>query len=109
MQQSYITLHQMGYAHSVETYYGGKLVGGLYGVSLGKAFFGESMFYIAGCFKGSALLPGGTAKTMGLPFHRCPAVDSPYEKMGAEEIPRKEFLLRLKKSLEFPTRRGKWE
>ncbi|GAB2182108.1 leucyl/phenylalanyl-tRNA--protein transferase [Denitratisoma sp. agr-D3] len=44
MQQAYIRLHQLGYAHSVETWVGGQLVGGLYGIALGRAFFGESMF-----------------------------------------------------------------
>jgi leucyl/phenylalanyl-tRNA---protein transferase len=41
----YIELHKMGYAHSVETYFDGKLAGGLYGVAIGSVFFGESMFY----------------------------------------------------------------
>ena len=45
MQQAYIDLHGLGYAHSVESWLDGQLVGGLYGVSLGKAFFGESMFH----------------------------------------------------------------
>ena len=45
MISAYDILHKMGYAHSVETYQEGKIVGGLYGISLGKAFFGESMFY----------------------------------------------------------------
>ena len=43
----YLTLHRLGYAHSVEVWAGGKIVGGLYGVCLGGAFFGESMFSIA--------------------------------------------------------------
>jgi len=43
--ESYSKLHDLGFAHSVETWYEGRLVGGLYGVSLGKCFFGESMFY----------------------------------------------------------------
>ncbi len=45
MIKAYINLHQLGYAHSVETYFEDKLVGGLYGVSIGRAFFGESMFH----------------------------------------------------------------
>lgn len=45
--ESYVLLHKMGYAHSIEAYQDGELVGGLYGVALGKAFFGESMFHIA--------------------------------------------------------------
>jgi len=44
--KEYIKLHKLGYAHSVEAYHDDKLVGGLYGVSLGKMFFGESMFHI---------------------------------------------------------------
>lgn len=44
MQQAYLRLHEMGYAHSVETWVDGQLVGGLYGMALGRAFFGESMF-----------------------------------------------------------------
>ncbi len=47
IQNSYINLHKLGFAHSVEAWEGGKLVGGLYGVSLGRAFFGESMFSTA--------------------------------------------------------------
>lgn len=45
MIEAYIKLHELGFAHSVETYFEDKLVGGLYGVSMGKAFFGESMFH----------------------------------------------------------------
>ena len=45
MREAYILLHKMGYAHSIETWQDGVLVGGLYGVGLGRAFFGESMFY----------------------------------------------------------------
>jgi leucyl/phenylalanyl-tRNA--protein transferase len=44
MKEAYIELHYMGFAHSVETYYKGELVGGLYGIAMGKGFFGESMF-----------------------------------------------------------------
>ena len=45
IKNAYTHLHQLGYAHSVETYLDGKLVGGLYGVAIGKVFFGESMFF----------------------------------------------------------------
>lgn len=44
IQSAYIRMHQLGYAHSVETYIDGELAGGLYGMALGQAFFGESMF-----------------------------------------------------------------
>ncbi len=46
MKQAYIKLHKLGYAYSVETYLNNKLVGGLYGVAIGKVFFGESMFHL---------------------------------------------------------------
>jgi leucyl/phenylalanyl-tRNA--protein transferase len=45
MINAYINLHELGFAHSVETYFNNELVGGLYGISIGKAFFGESMFH----------------------------------------------------------------
>src|SRR5512145_211867 len=45
MREAYARLHKLGYAHSVESWFDGELAGGLYGVSLGKAFFGESMFH----------------------------------------------------------------
>ena len=44
MERAYVTLHRLGYAHSVEAWEGDELAGGLYGVSLGRVFFGESMF-----------------------------------------------------------------
>ena len=44
MQAAYQSMHELGYAHSVETWYEGRLVGGLYGVAIGRVFFGESMF-----------------------------------------------------------------
>ena len=45
IRESYVNLHQLGHAHSVETWYNGELAGGLYGVSIGGAFFGESMYH----------------------------------------------------------------
>jgi leucyl/phenylalanyl-tRNA---protein transferase len=46
MKKAYVLLHKLGYAHSVETYLNNKLVGGLYGIAIGKVFYGESMFYV---------------------------------------------------------------
>ena len=61
MQEAYCTLHRMGYAHSVETWQNGQLVGGLYGLAIGKAFFGESMFSNdEGVRFGSFVLEGST-------------------------------------------------
>ena len=110
MQLAYTTLHQMGYAHSVEAYLEGKLAGGLYGVSLGKAFFGESMFYHKPDASKVALYYL-VEQLKEWDFHFIDAQQSTahMKRLGAEEMPRKEFLSRLKKALEFPTRIGKWE
>ena len=62
MQDAYIALHRLGFAHSVETWQAGELVGGLYGVSIGKAFFGESMFSCVSDASKTALV--GLAKVL---------------------------------------------
>ncbi len=110
MQQAYIRLHHCGYAHSVETYYKGNLVGGLYGVSLGKAFFGESMFFMVPDASKLALYYL-TEQMKQWSFHFIDAQQStPHLKsMGAEDVPRKNFLVLLKNALQYPTKRGKWK
>ena len=110
MKAAYGKLHELGYAHSFETYLEGELVGGLYGVSLGGAFFGESMFHLETDASKVAL------------FHlvqKCwesgfDLIDSqvPTDHMrtlGGREISRKEFLSALESSLEKKTLRGRWE
>ena len=79
MQEAYINFHGLGYAHSVETWFEGKLVGGLYGVSLGKAFFGESMFHRkTDASKVRLATSGGEAKGLGLSLHRLADDDGAY-------------------------------
>ena len=110
MQQAYSDLHHQGYAHSIETYHAGELVGGLYGVSLGKAFFGESMFhYMPDTSKVALYYLVEQLKQWDYHFIDAQQPTAHLKSMGAEEISRKEFLKKLKKALEFPTRRGKWE
>jgi leucyl/phenylalanyl-tRNA--protein transferase len=109
MKESYIHLHQLGFAHSVETYMDGKLAGGLYGVSLGRAFFGESMFYIQRDASKIALY-FLVKKLIDWEFH---FIDAQVEtahliNLGAESLPRKEFLALLKEALIYPTIKGKW-
>ena len=71
MKKAYIKLYAEGYAHSIETYYENELVGGLYqGLSLGKAFFGESMFHTKTDASKVALYYGRTYETMGIQFYR---------------------------------------
>ncbi|HSE89666.1 MAG TPA: leucyl/phenylalanyl-tRNA--protein transferase [Candidatus Binatia bacterium] len=109
MQQAYINLHGLGYAHSVESWFGGKLAGGLYGVSLGKAFFGESMFHVESDASKVALATL-VEKLRSWDFH---FIDSQMTtehmlRLGARELPRRTFLKRLQSALRHPTRRGKW-
>jgi leucyl/phenylalanyl-tRNA---protein transferase len=110
MVEAYVKLHKMGYAHSVETYHKGKLAGGLYGVSLGSIFFGESMFHTQ-----------SNASKVAL-FHlvqfalknRIELIDVQQEtshlaSLGAKSIKRHVFLDLLKKLVNRPTLMGNWE
>jgi leucyl/phenylalanyl-tRNA--protein transferase len=97
---SYLALHRLGLAHSVETWQDGKLVGGLYGVHLGGAFFGESMFHRVTDASKVALV----ALVDRLARGGCALLDiqwvTPHlEQFGATEIPRKEYLAALRRAL----------
>ncbi|MDE5831710.1 MAG: leucyl/phenylalanyl-tRNA--protein transferase [Desulfovibrio sp.] len=117
IRESYIRLHELGYAHSVETWLDGQLIGGLYGVALGRVFFGESMFHT---FKeGSrAALMGTTALLKKYNFHfmDCQNPTDNLEDMGARAISRKQFLRELNEAIRFdegersiiPLRPGEW-
>jgi leucyl/phenylalanyl-tRNA--protein transferase len=109
MMQAYIDLHQNGYAHSFETYFDGELVGGLYGVSLGRVFFGESMFHKMSDASKVALYYL-TEKVKSWKFLIIDAQqDTPHmRRMGAKTIPRKDFLELLDESSQYRTYKGKW-
>jgi leucyl/phenylalanyl-tRNA--protein transferase len=110
MQQAYIDLHQEGYAHSVESYSGDFLSGGLYGVSLGRAFFGESMFHLqSDASKVAFYYLTEQLKRWDFHFIDAQQPTAHLKSLGAETIPRKEFLERLSRALAYPTRKGKWE
>jgi leucyl/phenylalanyl-tRNA---protein transferase len=109
MKEAYIELHKAGYAHSVETYYEGELAGGLYGVSLGGAFFGESMFHTATDASKVALYHL-VEKSKEFRFIM---IDSQVEtdhmmSLGAELIPREHYMELLDQALKYPTRGGHW-
>jgi len=98
--ESYVSLHRLGLAHSVEAWQGDELVGGLYGVHLGAAFFGESMFHRVTDASKVAL----AALVDRLCHHGFELLDiqwvTPHlEQFGAVEIPRAEYLSRLKRAL----------
>ena len=109
MIEAYVQLHEEGYAHSFESFRDGKLVGGLYGISLGRAFFGESMFHHQPEASKVALARlVAFAEANGFHFIDCLVPTEHLTRLGAREIPRHEFLHLLKQSLHEQTIRGKW-
>ena len=109
MIAAYIALHQAGFAHSVETWWNGRLVGGIYGVSLGGCFFGESMFHRVSDASTVALATLVQYITRwNFDFIDCQVTTDHLLRMGAREISRDAFLLQLDVSLKKKTKRGKW-
>ncbi len=101
----YRALHRQGFAHSVEAWQGGQLAGGLYGVTLGGAFFGESMFTRVSNASKVALV----ALVKRLRARRFALLDTQWTtphlaRFGAVEIPRREYLRRLRAALLLPCR-----
>ncbi len=109
MQEAYIRLHEEGWAHSVECWQDENLVGGLYGVSLGGVFFGESMFSkVANSSKVALASLAGQLTAWDFDLIDCQMNTSHLVSLGAREISGLEFSRLLKTSLQRPTRRGKW-
>jgi leucyl/phenylalanyl-tRNA--protein transferase len=98
---AYINLHREGVAHSVETYFEKELVGGLYGVSWGKYFCGESMFHLrSGASKAALVHLVEYLKTRGIKWIDIQNISPLFELFGAREIPRAEFMTLLKSAIE---------
>ena len=98
---SYTALHQHGFAHSIEVWRGRALVGGLYGVSLRGAFFGESMFHtVSDASKIALAALVDRLRERGFLLLDVQWVTPHLERFGAIEITRREYLRRLKKALE---------
>jgi leucyl/phenylalanyl-tRNA---protein transferase len=109
MIAAYIRLYELGYAHSVETWYDRKLVGGLYGVSLGRGFFGESMFSTMSDASKVALVHlRDHLRCMNFNFIDCQMPTAHLLRLGACKISRKRFQSLLKQALEYPTITGQW-
>ena len=109
MISAYMKLYELGYAHSFETYENEKLVGGLYGVSLGKAFFGESMFHIrkdASKIAFHFLIE--KCRQLNFSFIDSQVPNEHMKQMGCVEISRGYFLNRLKESMSVSTVKGRW-
>ena len=100
MIEAYVTLHHMGIAHSVETWSQGKLVGGLYGLSLGKSFFGESMFHTqTDASKAALAFLANHLACHNFDLIDCQITSDHLLSLGAREIPRQTFLKILKRSV----------
>jgi leucyl/phenylalanyl-tRNA--protein transferase len=107
--EAYTALYNLGYAHSVEVYDEDQLAGGLYGISLGAAFFGESMFYR----KSNASKIAFHALVDHCLKHKFHFIDCQTEtshllKLGATPLGRKQYMMLLKKALKRKTIPGKW-
>lgn len=109
MRQAYVALHKLGFAHSVEVRNGDRLVGGLYGVSLGSAFFGESMFSVEpGASRIAFVWLARQLEVWGFTLIDCQNQAPHLARLGACEVPRAEFLVELEAALLGPTRQGAW-
>ena len=110
MSKAYIEMHREGYAHSVETFCDGNLVGGLYGVSLGGAFFGESMFYLmSNASKVALYYLVERLRSWGFDFIDSQITTGHLKSLGAIELDRTIFLKILKATLIKKTVRGNWD
>ncbi|MEM6804484.1 MAG: leucyl/phenylalanyl-tRNA--protein transferase [Bacteroidota bacterium] len=109
MITAYTSLYEMGLAHSVEVWQGEDLVGGLYGVSMGKAFFGESMFSKQSNASKTAFISlVRKLKAKGFDLIDCQVHTPHLESLGAQEIPRELFLEQLSHSLKTESLQGNW-
>lgn len=109
MMDAYIGLHQLGYAHSLETWKNGELVGGLYGIALGGIFFGESMFsQVSDSSKAALNFLVENLIKWDFQLIDCQITSPHLLSLGAVEIPRKEFLERLQCALECSGKFGSW-
>ncbi|MFP4168877.1 MAG: leucyl/phenylalanyl-tRNA--protein transferase [Desulfonatronovibrionaceae bacterium] len=109
MIRAYEQLHKSGYAHSVETWEGGELVGGLYGVSMGRAFFGESMFHLRPNASKAAFVHLVRAlHKWGFHFLDCQQTTAHVIRFGAQEVELGAFKDYLKRALQYPDFRGVW-
>jgi leucyl/phenylalanyl-tRNA--protein transferase len=109
LMTGFLRLHELGFAHSVESWLGDELVGGIYGMSLGTAFFGESMFAArSDASKVAFVALVRQLDAWGFRFLDCQVHTPSTEALGAREWSREEFLAALARALEEPTRRGRW-
>jgi len=109
MQEAYRGLHRLGYAHSVETWIAGRLAGGLYGIALGQAFYGESMFsHARDASKISLAHLCAHLKRRGFGIIDCQMETAHLASLGARPIPRRDFAARLEQLCPHGDAPGHW-
>lgn len=109
MVDAYCDLHESGFAHSVEAWQEDRLAGGLYGVSMGRCFFGESMFtHISNASKVAFVALVKHLQALNFDLIDCQVSTPHLLRFGAREIPRARYLNELKKSLKPATLKGRW-
>jgi leucyl/phenylalanyl-tRNA--protein transferase len=109
MIEAYVRFFELGHAHCVETWRGGRRVGGIYGVALGGAFFGESMYHRESDASKVALVSlCRRLEAWGYTLLDCQMETAHLVRMGARSIPRERFLAELARALERPGRPGPW-
>jgi len=109
IQAAYVRLHELGYAHSVETWIGERLAGGLYGIAIGKMFYGESMF--AHAANASKIAVAHLARFLGeqgFGMIDCQMSTAHLASLGAREIPRDDFIRGLRRLTAVPPLCGRW-
>jgi leucyl/phenylalanyl-tRNA--protein transferase len=110
MREAYMTLHQLGYAHSLEAWKAGALAGGLYGIAMGRCFFAESMFHLqANAAKVVFFALAGALQKKGFLLIDCQFHSPHLAAWGGRPIPRRQYLEWLRQGLAFKTLRGDWE
>lgn len=110
MSAAYLRLHELGYAHSLEAWQGSDLAGGLYGISLGRCFFAESMFHVAdNASKAALAVLAATLAAMEFSVIDCQLPAPHLAAWGARAIPRRRYLHLVRQGLRFRTLRGSWE
>lgn len=109
MERAYCELHHMGLAHSAEAWRGGRLVGGLYGVAMGRTFAGESMFaHESDASKVAFVWLVRQLAAWGYDLVDCQIETDHLRRFGARDIPRAQFLSRLRAGLDAPPPTGPW-
>ena len=109
MVSAYCRLHTAGFAHSVEAWKDGRLAGGLYGVSLGRCFFGESMFTrVNNASKVALVTLVKHLKARCFALIDCQIATAHLKRLGAREISRARYLEELAQALNTPTLQGRW-